>query len=223
MSVLSADGLTYTVNTAGQDLTLVSDVSLEVGAGQSIAIMGRSGSGKTTLLSMIGLLLRPSSGSVRIAGVNACTGSDAARARIRNTHLGFVFQGYSLVSELTARHNVCLPLNYGTSPSRADRRRADELLELVGLGSQRQSLPRHLSGGEQQRVAIARALIRQPKVILADEPTGALDTDTGDSVMDILVSLVHERQCALVLVTHDDAIAAVANEVHRLNRGALVA
>jgi predicted ABC-type transport system involved in lysophospholipase L1 biosynthesis ATPase subunit len=208
------------VQANGVPLTILAGVCLSVDDGESVAVVGRSGSGKSTLLSIMGLLSTPSSGSVRLWGTDCAALPDAARAALRNERIGFVFQSYSLVPHLTAAQNVALPLDYGRAVTlRAARERARTLLDAVGLAGLGHRYPRHLSGGEQQRVAIARALVRSPSLILADEPTGALDPGTATAVLDVLRSVSGARGSALVLVTHDDEIAAGMDRTVRLAAG----
>lgn len=206
----------------GGDLQILHEVDLQISRGESVAIVGQSGSGKSTLLAILGLLSRPAAGAVSILGQDAAKLSDAKRARLRNGHLGFVFQSYSLLKQLNAAKNVELPLQYGDRQSSRQRRRASTAaLDAVGLGERRRSMPRHLSGGEQQRVAIARALVRRPDVVLADEPTGALDVATGETVLDVLFDATTDRGATLVLVTHEPAIAARADRTLILDAGVL--
>jgi ABC-type antimicrobial peptide transport system, ATPase component len=227
--VLTARALRRSVRLPGAEpLHILRGVDLEVAAGDSVAIEGRSGSGKTTLLAALGLLTTIDSGEIWVKGRRADHLSDAARARLRNDHIGFVFQSYSLIRQLSAQSNVALPLYYGRSwrrdggqPRLRPAQRARELLKLVGLEGRERSRPRHLSGGEQQRVAIARALVRRPSVILADEPTGALDVATASSVMQVLLDATREEGVALIVVTHDPAIAKRMGRRLLLHEGVL--
>ena len=172
---------------------------------------------------MLGLLERPDGGSLRLAGADPWALGDRGRAQLRNRALGFVFQTYSLVPHLSAAENVALPMGYGAVTSRRRTREAvGQALEDVGLTHRSRSRPRQLSGGEQQRVAIARALVREPAVVLADEPTGALDTATAERVLDLLLTVTRSRGAALLLVTHDAAVAERADAVLRLHQGRLV-
>lgn len=192
----------------GAPLALVAGLDLEVETGSSLAIVGRSGSGKTTLLSVLGLMRPPSGGRLWVDGQDVSRLSASAAAGARNRLLGFVFQNYSLVEHLSVFDNVALPLQYGERTTRAEtRRRVGEQLAAVGLDSFGTRRPRSLSGGEQQRVAIARALVRAPRIVLADEPTGALDASTGSTVMQHLREATTEAGSCLVVVTHDDALA----------------
>ncbi len=204
-------------------LTILSRVDLTVRAGDHLGIVGRSGSGKSTLLNILGLLDRPTAGTMRWCGEPIERISSRRAARIRGRDIGFVFQQFNLLPDRTARENVAAPLLYGTAGEfRRRNALAAEVLERLGLGHRIDAQPKNLSGGEQQRVAIARALVRRPRVILADEPTGALDIDTGRAVMDLLQQAAQEFGTALVTITHDPAIAARADHRFRLDAGRLV-
>jgi putative ABC transport system ATP-binding protein len=194
-------------------------VDLAIAHGESLAIVGPSGSGKSTLLGLMAGLDRPSAGSVLIAGVAIERLSEDALALLRRDKLGFVFQSYQLLGHLTARENVLLPLELRRAPDREER--AAQLLESVGLAGRAQHYPSTLSGGEQQRVALARAFAAEPRILLADEPTGNLDTRTGARVLDLLFALQAERGTTLVLVTHDAALAARADRVVHMDGGRL--
>jgi putative ABC transport system ATP-binding protein/lipoprotein-releasing system ATP-binding protein len=180
-------------------------ISMEIAYGEVIFICGASGAGKTTLLYTLAGLERPESGTVEFEGRNLYNGGSAAQARFRNQKMGFVFQGYFLLPELTALENVSLPGMIGRTST---RKTAEESLRAVGLADRLQHLPPELSGGEQQRVAIARALTNDPDIIFADEPTGNLDSKTGDAIVDLLLSLARERKKTLLVVTHDTRLAA---------------
>ncbi len=180
-------------------------ISLEVAQGEAVFLCGASGAGKTTLLYTLAGLERPESGVVEFEGQRLYAGGEAAQASLRNQKMGFVFQGYFLLPELTAFENVLLP---GMIGGRAQRDAAERSLEAVGLGDRLHHLPAELSGGEQQRVAIARALTNDPDIIFADEPTGNLDSKTGETIIDLLLDLARRRQKTLLVVTHDDALAA---------------
>lgn len=220
-AVIQAEALSHEVTLPNREpLTILRNASLTVRKGETIAIVGRSGSGKTTLLAILGLLTPITGGTLRIVGESANELGDRQRARLRNRHLGFVFQSYSLVRHLSAYRNVELPLRYGNRIRGRERRTATaEALSLVGLEERKDSRPQHLSGGEQQRVAIARALIRQPSIILADEPTGALDVETADRVLNVLRDAAHARGCAVVVVTHDPHVARQMSRTVRLVDG----
>jgi putative ABC transport system ATP-binding protein len=198
-------------------------VSFKVERGEAVAIMGQSGSGKSTLMNILGCLDLPTSGEYYLEGTNIADLSDDQLARVRNRQIGFVFQQFNLLPRATIRRNVELPLFYaGMYDKKAvidSTQRAEELLTSVGLGERLNHRPMELSGGEQQRVAIARALINQPKLILADEPTGNLDSKTGDEIMNILLNLNETRGLTLVIVTHDPGIAAQTQRVVHLSDG----
>jgi putative ABC transport system ATP-binding protein len=196
------------------------DVSLTVEAGESVAVMGPSGSGKSTLLSLLGCLDRPSTGECYIGGEAVRSQDDAALSRLRNRSVGFVFQSFHLIPELTVLENVEMPLAYGPVPPGEWQRRALAQLDRVGLRQRADHRPTELSGGEAQRVAIARALVTQPALVLADEPTGNLDTRTGEEIASLLFGM-QEQGGTLVLVTHDAALASRAQRVVRLRDGRL--
>jgi len=198
-------------------------LALSVAAGEYVAIVGESGSGKSTLLNLIAGLDRPDAGSVRIAGTDIAALDDTARTLVRREKLGFVFQAFHILPHLTVLQNVALPLVLlGEAPAPRDARAA-ELVAEVGLGGREASMPAELSGGELQRVAVARALVHRPALVLADEPTGNLDPDTADVVLDLLAREVRSRGAAGVLVTHSQAAAARVDRVLRLEHGRLVA
>ncbi|WP_307723168.1 ABC transporter ATP-binding protein [Pimelobacter simplex] len=182
------------------------DVDLTIGAGEDLAIVGPSGSGKSTLLHLMGTLDRPTTGKVHIAGEDATALGDDALSRLRSRWLGFVFQQSYLADRLTAVENVAVGLLYAATPRRHRRRRAEDALDRVGLGHRRDHLPHQLSGGERQRVGIARALVNQPALVLADEPTGALDQDTGRQVLALFRDL-HAQGTTIALITHDPIVA----------------
>ena len=194
-------------------------LDLDVWDGEMAAIMGPSGSGKTTLLNLLGLLDTPSSGSYRLAGDEVAKLGDRRRSQLRNQRFGFVFQVYNLLPRLTAVENVMIPLVYGGMQRRERRPRAEGALEAVGLKDRMRHHPSELSGGEQQRVAIARALVNEPSVILADEPTGNLDSKSGAAVMELIHQLHYDRRVTVVLITHDPGIAARAERTVHLKDG----
>lgn len=193
-------------------------ISLEVAHHEAVFLSGASGAGKTTLLYTLAGLERPESGTVEFQGRRLYSGSSATEARLRNKKMGFVFQGYFLLPELTALENVLLPAMIGRS---ATRSAAEKSLAAVGLGDRLHHLPAELSGGEQQRVAIARALTNDPDIIFADEPTGNLDSKTGDEVMDLLLSLTREQNKTLLVVTHDARLAARGDRQLHIKDGRL--
>lgn len=199
----------------------VADVSMSVRAGELVAIFGPSGSGKSTLLLLAAGLLRADAGSVRFEGSDLGAMSKREVLSYRRMKLGFVFQSFNLVAGLTAEENVAMPLLLRGENHREAHRRARAALDDVGLGHRSRHTPAMLSGGEQQRVAITRALVGEPKLILADEPTGNLDTDTGDAVLDLLSNLSRERRTATVLVTHDARVTNYADRVLGMRDGRL--
>jgi putative ABC transport system ATP-binding protein len=202
-------------------LTILDGITLEVPAGQFAAITGPSGSGKSTLLGLLAGLDRPTTGTVRVAGVDLGSLDEDALARFRLATIGYVFQSFHLIPTLTAAENVAVPLELAGTPAAA--RRARELLELVGLADRADHYPVQLSGGEQQRVALARAFANGPRLVLADEPTGNLDSATGDHIIELLVGAHRDRHVTLVLVTHDPVLAAHADRVVELRDGRVTA
>ena len=206
---------------AGPELHILRGVDFTLDWAEAVAIVGASGSGKSTLLHLLGALDRPSAGSVRVGGTDIATLSDEEAARLRNKRIGFVFQFHHLLRDFTAQENVMVPaLIRGDSPEAA-RSRATALLGQVGLGGRLGHKPRQLSGGEQQRVAVARALVNEPYILLADEPTGDLDTDTSRDVQDILFEMKERHGVALAVVTHNRELASKAERVLRLREGVL--
>ncbi|HXI51493.1 MAG TPA: ABC transporter ATP-binding protein [Candidatus Saccharimonadales bacterium] len=200
-------------------LEVLRGVSLSVARGEFVALCGASGSGKSTLLHLLGGLDTPDAGTVSFAGEDLSTASMANLSRLRNRKVGFVFQAYHLLPELDALENVSLPSRLAREPALAAERRARELLERVGLADRLEHKPYELSGGEQQRVAIARALMNSPELVLADEPTGNLDSHTGEGIMQLLRSLQAERQTTLLIATHDPRVAGTAPRVLELLDG----
>jgi putative ABC transport system ATP-binding protein len=215
--VLEAKNVSKTVASPAGALTILADVSLTVRTGESLAIVGASGAGKSTLLALLAGLDSPSTGRVLIAGVDLTELDEDGRAAIRGKHVGFVFQSFHLIPSLTAIENVMLPLEL--SGRRDARQAAGAALEQVGLTPRSAHYPKQLSGGEQQRVAIARAFVAQPAVLFADEPTGNLDTATGQRITDLLFELNRARSGTLVLVTHDRTLAARCDRMLELDAG----
>ena len=221
MVVLELDRITKIFPAAGAPLRVLDDVSLSLPPGGRMVIMGPSGSGKSTLLSIIGGLDEPTAGTVRLDGVDPFAGDATERARFRNRRIGFVFQEHHLLDGCTALDNVLLPaLATGTIPLDLVAR-GTRLLERVGLGPRLAHPPAMLSGGERQRVAVARALLLSPRLILADEPTGQLDSHTAAEITRLLVDLIEESGGMLMMVTHDPAVAAVVGGVRQLHDGRL--
>jgi putative ABC transport system ATP-binding protein len=215
-------GVSKTYGNGSGQVRAVREVELTIAAGESVAVVGPSGSGKTTLLQLLGGLDRPSDGSVRFEGSDLASLSDGALSRLRLSTFGFVFQQFNLIPTLTAAQNVEVALAPSHLGSSARREAVARLLDTVGLGPRAGHLPSKLSGGEQQRVAIARALANEPHVVLADEPTGNLDSATGREIIDLLLSLSAEGRRTVVVVTHDDAVAERARRVVRMRDGAIV-
>jgi putative ABC transport system ATP-binding protein len=205
-SLISVAHVFKSVTDSSGTLAILRDIDFSLSAGESLAIVGASGSGKSTLLSIMAGLDTPSQGAVHVAGQDLFSLSEDARAQVRAQHMGFVFQSFQLMANLTALENVMLPLELADRPDA--RSTATAMLQRVGLGERLKHLPKVLSGGEQQRVALARAFVVQPDVLLADEPTGSLDHATGEAIMDLMFALNREQGTTLVLVTHDRLLAA---------------
>lgn len=219
-SILEVHNLSKTYTNAGRTLTVLDGIQFSIQAGDTFSIVGSSGSGKTTLLGLCAGLDRASSGSVILNGITLDTLSEDQRAKVRNEHVGFIFQNFQLMPTLTALENVMVPLELRGEKN--IRRRALESLEKVGLGERYHHYPTQLSGGEQQRVALARAFSNNPKILFADEPTGNLDEETSQRVEKLLFDLNREAGTTLVLVTHDLELAAKTQRVIRLKGGKLV-
>ena len=219
-SVLKTDHLTKQVNSPEGPLTIVNDVTLDIAAGESVAVVGASGAGKSTLLALLAGLDAPTSGRIWLAGADLGVLDEDGRARLRAQHVGFVFQAFHLVPALTALENVMLPLELA---GRADARGgALAALERVGLSKRKGHYPRQLSGGEQQRIALARAFVTSPAVLFADEPTGNLDTITGERVGALLFELNANSQTTLVLVTHERDLASRCQRTLQMEAGRLL-
>ena len=215
--MLTARGIGKTVRSGSGELVILRDIDLAVTPGEAVAVVGASGSGKSTLLALLAGLDTPTSGTVRLDGVDLFTLDEDRRAELRGRMLGFVFQSFQLLPALTALENVMLPLELS---DRADAEElARQMLVRVGLGERLHHYPKHLSGGEQQRVALARAFVVRPKLLLADEPTGSLDAASGAAIISLLFELNREYGTTLVLVTHDEALAARCARVVRLVGG----
>jgi putative ABC transport system ATP-binding protein len=223
MSLIELSGISREVLLPDESvLPILTGVDLSVAPGEHVSIVGRSGSGKSTLLNLLGLLDTPTSGAYLLDGEPTEGLRARRRSRLRGEVFGFVFQQFNLLPRRTAAENVAAPLLYARGRDYLTRRRAArEMLDRVGLGSRADQVPERLSGGEQQRVAIARALVRSPRVVLADEPTGALDVETGAQVMALLAQATAENGAALVTITHDLSVAALASRRYRLSAGRL--
>lgn len=217
--LLSARNVTKSYTMGKRRLDVLRGVSLEVVRGEFLALRGASGAGKSTLLHLFGGLDSPNAGEIWFAGKNLAQSSETELTRLRNTKVGFIFQAYHLLPELDAMENVCVPARLARVPAEIAARRGKELLMRVGLGARLDHKPYELSGGEQQRVAIARALMNEPELILADEPTGNLDSHTGAEIVDLLVGLRAEKNTTLIIATHDASVAARAPKTIQLVDG----
>lgn|SRR5690606_11992401 len=217
MSILSVDQVSKIYQSGSRKLTVLDRVDFQVASGESIAIVGPSGSGKTTLLGLCAGLDKATTGSISLNGLKMETLSEDERAAVRNQHVGFIFQNFQLLPTLTALENVMVPLEL--KKRRDAKGKAMELLTQVGLGDRASHYPSQLSGGEQQRVSIARAFANEPKILFADEPTGNLDTETGEMIEDLIFNLNKALGTTLILVTHDNALAARTNRIIQIKGG----
>jgi putative ABC transport system ATP-binding protein len=220
-SVVMARGIGKTVKSGEADLAILREIDLAVTRGEAVAVVGASGSGKSTLLAILAGLDTPTSGTVELDGQDIFSMDEDMRAELRGRTVGFVFQSFQLLPSLTALENVMLPLELGNDA--AAESRAKDMLVHVGLGERLHHYPKHLSGGEQQRVALARAFVVRPKLLLADEPTGSLDADSGAEVIKLLFEMNREYGTTLVMVTHDESLAARCSRIVRLAAGRIVA
>lgn len=221
-AIVTAQNVTKIYPMGKVHVTALDDVSFAIAESEFVAIMGPSGSGKSTLMNLIGCLDKPTSGTISINGTDVSRLSDRQLARLRGSHIGFVFQTFNLIPRIDALANVMLPMTFAGKLSPKERRaRAQQLLESVGLGERLHHLPSELSGGERQRVAIARALANDPKILLADEPTGNLDTKTGKTILDLFVEL-NKAGRTIIVVTHDATVASYARRIVRLLDGKIV-
>lgn len=220
MAILKLTDICKDYQQGREPVRVLKNINLTVERGDYLAIMGPSGSGKTTLMNLIGCLDVPTSGTYELDGKDLKDLSDDALAEIRNKHIGFVFQHFHLMPKLDARDNVALPLLYGDVPLKERRQRAEEALKAVGLEERMDFLPNQLSGGQCQRVAIARAMVGKPDILLADEPTGALDTKSGNQIMEIFRKLSDEGM-TIIMITHENAIAECADKTYHILDGEL--
>ena len=219
--IIEAEHLTKTFGRGNTEVRAVDDVSLNISRGEMALIMGPSGSGKTTLLSILGGLMRPTSGRIAIDGVDIAQLDEGGLANLRAHKIGFIFQAFNLLEALDVEDNILFPAHLAPGGRAAARNRADELIETLGLAHRRRAMPGTLSGGEQQRVAIGRALINRPLLILADEPTGNLDSEKGQEVLMILHDIARDEGCSVVIVTHDPRVEDIADRVLWLEDGQL--
>jgi putative ABC transport system ATP-binding protein len=219
-SVLTARGIGKTVKSGTSDLVILREIELEVTRGEAVAVVGASGSGKSTLLAILAGLDMPSAGEVEIDSTVITSLDEDARARLRAKNVGFVFQSFQLLPSLTALENVMLPLELASEDHAEEHAR--QILTRVGLAERLHHYPKHLSGGEQQRVALARAFVVRPKLLLADEPTGSLDAEAGAEIIRLLFEMNREFGTTLVMVTHDETLAARCSRVVRLAAGRIV-
>jgi putative ABC transport system ATP-binding protein len=220
--LVALDGIERVFGRGQGAVRAVNGVSLEIRGGEFVAVMGASGSGKSTCMNIIGCLDRPTAGSYRFAGIDVAGLDRDQLALLRRHAIGFIFQGFNLLARTTALENAELPLIYQRVPRGQRRRRALQVLELVGLGDRAGHLPNELSGGQQQRVAIARALVTRPSLVVADEPTGNLDSSASVEIMKLLVDLNREQGLTIVMVTHDSDMAAYASRMVRFKDGRIV-
>jgi putative ABC transport system ATP-binding protein len=218
---ITIQGLSKSFDEGGKTRTVLHDVDTSFGHGEFVVLLGKSGSGKSTLLNLLGGIDVPTTGRIRIAGIELTSLSETERTLFRREHIGFIFQFYNLLPTLTVGENVLLPLELNGRSGRAARTRALDLLDRVGLADRRDSYPDLLSGGEQQRVAIARALAHEPMLILADEPTGNLDADTGRIILDLLDTLTRRDGKNLVMATHSADVVGLADRIFRIDEGML--
>ncbi len=219
--VLQCRQLSKTYSQGPQVVRVLNDVNLDVYAGDRIAIVGSSGSGKTTLLNLLGALDLPSSGEVLVNGRNVTSLSETERGKLRNSHIGFVYQFHHLLGEFTALENVCMPLLIAGMSVAEARRKAEKILARVGLAERVEHKPSELSGGERQRVAIARALVTEPRCVLLDEPTGNLDRQTAAGIHALMQELNRNLDISFIVVTHDESLAASMNKRYMLRDGSL--
>ncbi|GIJ76412.1 putative ABC transport system ATP-binding protein [Micromonospora phaseoli] len=220
--LIRVEGLSRDYGSGDRVVHAVRDVSLRAGRGELVAVRGRSGAGKTTLLNLVGGLDRPTSGRVWVAGHEVTAAGEGDLLRLRRDTIGFVFQSFGLIPILSAAENVGVPMRLAKVPAGQREERVSVLLEMVGLGAHAAQRPYEMSGGQQQRVAIARALANDPALLIADEPTGQLDSETGRAVMDLLRALVHARGMTALVATHDPTLVELADRVLVLRDGRLV-
>lgn len=217
--LIRLQGVTKSYPEGDRERVVLRDLTASFGRGEFAALVGRSGSGKSTLLNLVSGIDLPTAGSVSVGGVDLVRLTERERTLFRRGNIGFVFQFFNLIPTLTVLENLLLPLELKGSLGKAERRRASELLESIGLPDRSGSYPDRLSGGEQQRLAVARALVHRPQILLADEPTGNLDAETGAQVLDLLTALVRQEGATLLLVTHSPEVASLADRILTLRGG----
>ena len=220
--LIKITGLCKTYSKKNNSITVLDNINMTVYKGEFVAVTGQSGSGKSTLMNMIGALDRPTSGSYYLDGIDVESSEDNELSEIRNSKIGFVFQTYNLISKTSALKNIELPMLYAGVGRAERKKRAQELLELVEMSDRAKHLPEELSGGQKQRVAIARAMANDPAIILADEPTGALDSKTGRLVMDLFHKLNKEKNKTIVLITHSEELASETDRIIQIKDGRIV-
>ncbi len=217
--LIDLTGITKTYQKGPREIYALEEVNLSVSTGEFLTVVGPSGSGKSTLLNILSLLVQPTSGTYHLKGKDVSNLEDAEASEIRNREIGFVFQTFNLFSQLTAGENIAVPMQYAGTPPAERRERAQHLAESVGLGDRVQHRPTELSGGERQRVAIARALSNRPSLLLSDEPTGNLDDETAEGIIDTLIRLNRENNITIILVTHDLELASIGSRKIQLRDG----
>lgn len=220
--MLVVDRLSHTFHNGAEHTAVLHDIHFQVSKGEMIALLGSSGSGKSTLLNLMAGLMKPTTGSIRIAGQAIETMNENRLAEFRRTHIGFIFQSYELITHLTVRENVELPLVFQGISAKVRKEKAMELLRQVGIGDKSEMFPSQLSGGQQQRVSIARSLITMPTVVFADEPTGNLDTKTEKEIIDLLIHLNEQLGLTFIIVTHEHEVAIRTQRIIQLKDGYLV-
>lgn len=220
MSLIDLSGIVRTFNIGlPNELTVLKGIDMQIERGEFVSVIGASGSGKSTLMNIMGLLDRPTAGSYHLDGIDVLAASDNELAALRSTRIGFVFQNFNLIARIDALRNVEMPMMYAGVSARERRERAEELLHLVGMGERLHHQPNELSGGQKQRVAIARALANEPDLLLADEPTGALDSETGRMVMDLFHDLNRDHGATIALITHNSELATETSRVVTMRDG----
>jgi len=220
--MIKLENIYKTYELSGEKITALDNINLEIKEGEFVSIIGKSGSGKSTMLNVLGMLDDWDSGEYILDGIKASDLKGNEVAKIRNQKMGFVYQNFNLLPKLSAVENVALPLMYSGKSNKENMKVAKEYLDLVGLSDKIHNKPTQLSGGQQQRVAIARALVNQPKILFADEPTGALDSKTSKDIMSLIQRVWKEQGITVIMVTHDDSLASQANRIIRVSDGKIL-